>query len=49
MISAPEILQLIALGVSGWTLLEVIALKTNFAAMNQKVKDLPCKDCHKDA
>ena len=42
---AANILQLITLGVSGWVLLEVISLKTSFAAMKQKLRDLPCGDC----
>jgi hypothetical protein len=40
-----EILTAITLAVSGWTLLRVIKLSENFAAIKQKLSDLPCGDC----
>lgn len=41
-----SILQIITLGVSGWVLLEVVGIKERLAAMNQKMKDLPCDTCN---
>jgi len=41
-ISPGEILQGIALGVSGWTLLEVISLGKKVASLETKVSMLPC-------
>lgn len=49
MIDATNILQLIALGVSGWALLELIALKTQLARIEQKLDDLPCQTCPEPA
>ena len=42
---ATVILQTVTLGVSGWALIELIALKVKLAELHQKVKDLPCHDC----
>lgn len=42
---ANNILQVITLGVVGWTLKEVICLKVSVAALKQRVKDLPCSIC----
>ena len=45
---AAQILQIIILGVSGWTLLEVIKQGKEVAQMKQKLRDLPCgESCHK--
>jgi hypothetical protein len=43
--NAAEILQTITLGVSAWALLEIIALKTKLARLEQKLDDLPCHGC----
>jgi hypothetical protein len=46
--SPEQILNTIILGVSSWTLLAVISLKTELASLRQKVRDLPCRTCGKD-
>jgi hypothetical protein len=42
---AANILQIIALGVSSWTLLEVIRIGRAVERHEQKLSDLPCADC----
>jgi hypothetical protein len=44
-LDAVNILQMISLAVTGWVLVAVIQLKTDVAAIRQKLKDLPCEDC----
>ena len=45
--NAPAILQIITIGVAGWTLLEVIKQGKSIATFKQKVRDLPCEKCPK--
>jgi hypothetical protein len=45
MIDATNILQTITLAVTAWALLEIIALKTKLARLEQKLDDLPCQEC----
>ena len=40
-----DAVQTVTLAVAGWTLLEVIKQGKIIAAMQQKVKDLPCYRC----
>jgi hypothetical protein len=42
---AANVLQIITLGVSGWTLLEVIRIGRAVERHDQKLTDLPCDDC----
>jgi hypothetical protein len=42
---ASQILQVITLAISGWTLLEVIRLGRTIERHDQKLEDLPCGDC----
>jgi hypothetical protein len=42
-----EILTTITLAVSGWTLIKVIRQGEVLAALQQKLKDLPCNNCEK--
>ena len=44
-IDPSALLQSVTLGIAGWTLLRVIKYGEVLAAMNQKLKDLPCGDC----
>ena len=41
----PDAIQTVTLAVAGWTLLEVIKQGKTIAAMQQKIKDLPCYRC----
>ena len=42
---AANILQLITLAISGWTLKEVIRIGRAIERHDQKLSDLPCGDC----
>ena len=39
------LLQVISLGIAGWTLGEVITIGKKISAHEQQLKDLPCSDC----
>jgi len=45
---AANLLQVITLALSGWTLREVVQQGKVIAAMRQKLKDLPCGKCGGD-
>ena len=40
-----NILQLVVIAISTWTLKEVVAQGKTIAALKQKLRDLPCGDC----
>lgn len=44
-VNAAEVLTAITLAVSAWTLLRVIRLGEEMAAMKQKIRDFPCGSC----
>ena len=44
---AAALLQVIAIGISGWTLIEVIRIGKMVERHDQKLSDLPCDDCKK--
>ena len=41
-LDAANVLLVILLAISGWTLAEVVRLGKDVSAMRQKVRDLPC-------
>jgi len=41
-----NLLQVITLAISGWTLLEVIRIGRKIERHDQQLSDLPCSTCH---